>query len=39
MPDIRDVLEKIVVVGDRWLPVAWLFEGVSCFVVVSKMVN
>ena len=29
MPDFEDVLEEIVVVGDRWLPVTRLFDGVS----------
>ena len=28
MPDFEDVLEEIVVVGDRWLPVTRLCDGV-----------
>ena len=39
MPDVGDLLEEIVVIRDMWLPMTWLFEGVSCLVVVPEMVN
>ena len=37
MPDVGDVLEENGLVGVRWLPVACLFEGVSCLVIVSEL--